>query len=86
MSSTNLTHREAEARSALLQVTHYEVELHLGEKEPTFISRTRITFTVTHTGDTFLDLRARELRSVLLNGEDITPADYILKLASPSQG
>ena len=86
MSSTNLTHREAEARSALLQVTHYEVELHLGEKEPTFISRTRITFTVTHTGDTFLDLRARELRSVLLNGEDITPADYNPKAGIPLTG
>ncbi len=63
---------EARARFDLLTVTSYDVTLDLREEE-TFTSRTVIDL-VSHSGDTFLDLKARELRAIGLDGQQL-PTD-----------
>ena len=75
MSSTNLTRSEAAERSNLITDTHYVVDLDLTEggdlDHRTFSSVTTVTFTATTAGSTFIDLRAEEITSVTLDGEDI---------------
>jgi aminopeptidase N len=63
---------EARARFDLLTVTAYDVTLDLRGEE-TFASRTVIDLT-SRGGDTFLDLKARTLESVRLDGADL-PVD-----------
>jgi len=65
----SLTHAEATERGALLRVDSYRVDLDLTTGEDTFTSVTRIVFAARSPGaDTFLDVVARGLRSVTLNG------------------
>ncbi|HLS45879.1 MAG TPA: aminopeptidase N, partial [Ornithinicoccus sp.] len=75
---SSLTRVEAEARSALLAVTAYSVDLDLtGGDNPdqeTFTSRSTIAFTAVPGASTFLDVRAVEVRSIDLNGASIDPA------------
>jgi aminopeptidase N len=77
MSSTNLTRSEAAARSDLITDVHYAVDLDLTEggdlDHRTFSSVTTVTFTATAAGSTFIDLRAEEISTVELDGEDILP-------------
>ncbi len=72
MTSTNLTRVEAEIRSRMIGDVNYDITLDLTASETTFPSTTVVTFTVVETGDTFIDLIARDLESVTLDGVDIT--------------
>ena len=65
----SLTHDEAVRRRALLDVTSYDVDLDLTGEE-TFTSRTVIRFGC-RGGQTFLDVKPRELRSVALDGSPV---------------
>ncbi|MGD7002006.1 aminopeptidase N [Corynebacterium halotolerans] len=78
MTSTNLTRTEAMARSALLDVDNYAITLDLNQGETEFGSTTVVTFTAKDTGDTFIDLRANRIHSVLLDGRDISAAALTL--------
>ncbi|MCI1256782.1 MAG: aminopeptidase N [Corynebacterium provencense] len=76
MSSTNLTRSEAAARSALISDVHYVIDLDLTDgADPgtgTFPSTTTVSFTAADDGTTFVDLRASSVRSVILDGVDVT--------------
>lgn len=74
MSSINLTQAEAEQRSRILDVHHYDIALDLTEGDKEFPSITTVSFTVKEAGDTFIDLRAASVAEVLLDGTDITAA------------
>ncbi|WP_313550465.1 aminopeptidase N [Corynebacterium sp.] len=67
MTSINLTHDEAQHRSTLINVSHYDVELDLREDKQ-FTSHTTVKFKTTATGSTFIDLRADEITEARLNG------------------
>ena len=67
MTSVNLTHDEAQHRSTLINVSHYDVELDLREDKQ-FTSHTTVKFEATATGSTFIDLRADEITEARLNG------------------
>ncbi|MEY8196184.1 aminopeptidase N [Corynebacterium pseudotuberculosis] len=72
MSSINLTQAEAEQRSLILDVHHYDIALDLTQGDKEFPSTTTVSFTVKEAGDTFIDLRAASVAEVLLDGVDIT--------------
>ena len=78
MTSTNLTRSEAADRSALIDGVHYSIVLDLTDggdlDHRTFPSSTTVTFTAAAAGSTFIDLRAATVRSVVLDGTDITAA------------
>jgi aminopeptidase N len=78
MTSTNLTRSEAADRSALIDGVHYSIVLDLTDggdlDHRTFPSSTTVTFTADAAGSTFIDLRAATVRSVVLDGTDITAA------------
>lgn len=85
MTSINLTRAEAQARSAMLKVHHYDIDLDLTGAEQ-FISRTKVDFEVTAQGSTFIDLRADELVSVRLNGAPLPTNAYEPKYGIPLSG
>jgi len=69
---TNLTRLEAEARSALIDVTGYRVELDLAQGPTSFESVSTVRFTCTEPGaSTFLDVKPQLLHRVTLNGVDV---------------
>jgi len=69
---TNLTRLEARARSALLNVTGYRVELDLAQGVTSFESCSTVRFRCTEPGaSTFLDIKPKRLQRVTLNGMDI---------------
>ena len=82
MTSTNLTQTEAAARAAMLEVSHYDISLDVtgapgttaAPGAETFRSTTTITLTAKTAGKTFLDLRAADVRSVTVDGADVTDA------------
>jgi aminopeptidase N len=69
-----LTLDEARARAEQLGVSSYDVALDLSGDDTTFISRTTIRFTVHHRGDTFLDVKPKQLLAVRLNGAPVDVA------------
>nr|WSX52411.1 aminopeptidase N [Streptomyces sp. NBC_00974] len=69
-----LTRNEAQLRAQLLDVRHYEVTLDLTTGDETFESSTVIRFAARTAGDTFLELKPDELRSVRLDGHPLDPA------------
>ncbi|WP_109474043.1 aminopeptidase N [Ornithinimicrobium cavernae] len=75
---SSLTRTDAEARSGLLDVTAYSVELDLtgGDttEHVTFGSHSTITFTAVPGASTFLDVRAVEVHAITLNGTPVDPA------------
>ncbi|QDO87750.1 aminopeptidase N [Ornithinimicrobium ciconiae] len=75
---SSLTRADAQLRAQTIAVTAYQVELDLtrGDQSdhPTFGSRSAVSFTATPGASTFLDLRAREVHSIDLNGTPIDPA------------
>ncbi|MCL2541084.1 MAG: aminopeptidase N [Nocardioidaceae bacterium] len=80
MPGTNLTRDEATARSALIDVTSYAVELDLTQAEAdgvtTFGSTTTIAFACREPGgDTFADLVGATVHEVTLNGAALDPAE-----------
>lgn len=69
MPGQNLTRAEAEERSKIATVYHYDVELNLAESDETFTSRSTIDFDAEEGASTFLDLIADEVYSLEVNGE-----------------
>ncbi|WTP56876.1 aminopeptidase N [Streptomyces phaeochromogenes] len=63
-----LTRDEAQTRAKLLDVHRYQIELDLTRGDEIFDSRTVIRFTTRADGDTFVELKPAELRSVTLDG------------------
>ncbi|MDU0315065.1 aminopeptidase N [Phycicoccus sp. M110.8] len=71
----SLTRAEARLRSELLTVERMEVDLDLDRGPETFHSRTRISFSCATPGaSTFVDVKAVELHSLVLNGEPVDVA------------
>ncbi|MFE0383542.1 aminopeptidase N [Streptomyces bungoensis] len=68
-----ITRDEAQLRAEFLDVHRYTVELDLTTGDETFESRTAITFSARSAGDTFVELKPAELRSVTLDGQPLDP-------------
>ena len=67
MTSVNLTRDEAQHRSTLINVSHYDVELDLRDDQY-FTSLTTVKFEAKDSGSTFIDLRADRITEARLNG------------------
>ena len=78
MPGTNLTRAEAEARAAIVSTETYNVVLDLTTSEETFRSTTTVTFTATAGEDTFIDLIAPTVHSIVLNGVELDPATHFV--------
>ncbi|MFJ6702587.1 MULTISPECIES: aminopeptidase N [unclassified Streptomyces] len=68
-----LTRDEAQSRAELLDVHRYTIDLDLTTGDETFDSRTVIRFTARSEGDTFVEMKPVELRSVSLDGQPLDP-------------
>ncbi|MGW2689030.1 aminopeptidase N [Streptomyces sp. NPDC001414] len=68
-----LTRDEAQSRAELLDVHRYTIDLDLTTGDETFDSRTVIRFTARSDGDTFVEMKPVELRSVSLDGHPLDP-------------
>ncbi|MDP8927140.1 MAG: aminopeptidase N, partial [Actinomycetota bacterium] len=83
ISAGNLTRVEALERAGLVSDVHYEIMLDLTVKEPStgdphevFESETTLRFSCARPGtDTFLDLSARSLERLEVNGAELRPGD-----------
>ncbi|MGB7449509.1 MAG: aminopeptidase N [Ornithinimicrobium sp.] len=74
MPGTNLTREEARARSAVITVHSYAVELDLTCGPDTFSTTTTVSFDCAQEGgESFIDLIARSVESVELNGTTLDP-------------
>ncbi|MFC7328763.1 aminopeptidase N [Marinactinospora rubrisoli] len=74
----NLTRDEARERARILDVASYDVELDLTGGDQTFASTTVIRFDCSEPGSsTFVDLVAPRVRSVVLNGRALDPAEVV---------
>ena len=77
MPGTNLTREEAQQRAAVVQPSHYIVDLDLSrESTERFASTTTIRFTATPGASTFADLVDGDISSITLNGIQLDPATY----------
>ena len=79
MPGENLTRIEAQDRRAVIDPTagsgiEYEVTLDLNRGAEVFGSRTVVRFAATPGANTFIDLIARDVREITLNGRSIDPA------------
>ncbi|KJL39872.1 aminopeptidase N [Microbacterium trichothecenolyticum] len=74
MPGENLTRIEAQERRAIVDTQSYEIALELTKGAEVFGSRTVVRFTATPGASTFIDLIAREVREITLNGRSIDPA------------
>lgn len=74
MPGENLTRIEAQERRAIVDTQSYEVALDLTKGAEVFGSRSVVRFTATPGAATFIDLIAREVREITLNGRSIDPA------------
>ncbi|MGN8552674.1 UNVERIFIED_CONTAM: aminopeptidase N [Microbacterium sp. SLM126] len=74
MPGENLTRIEAQERRAIVDTHSYEVVLDLTKGAEVFASRTVVRFSATAGADTFIDLIARDVREIILNGRAIDPA------------
>ena len=78
MPGENLTRVEAQERRAIIDPTGsgitYEISLNLTQGAEIFGSRTVVRFAATAGASTFIDLIAREVREITLNGRAIDPA------------
>ncbi|OIV37711.1 aminopeptidase N [Mangrovactinospora gilvigrisea] len=80
MPGANLAREEAQERAAMLDVDRYEVDLDLSgapdPERPAYRSVSTIRFRCSRPGaETFLDLLAPEVESVVLNGRALDPAE-----------
>ncbi|MGW9004949.1 aminopeptidase N [Brevibacterium casei] len=76
--TTNLTRDEAQSRSHLLKVKTYTVHIDVSNAESdadTFTSRTVVEFKARSDSQTFIDIIADSVSLVLINGEDLSPAE-----------
>ena len=72
----SLTLVEARERSSLVTVTSYAVELDLDRGAEVFGSHTTVRFTCAEPGSaSWVDLKARSVEAVSLNGEPLDPAE-----------
>ena len=71
MPGENLTRIEAQERRAIVDTHSYEVSLDLMRGAEIFGSRTVARFSATAGADTFIDLIARDVRAITLNGRDV---------------
>ncbi|MHC2998960.1 aminopeptidase N [Microbacterium sp. HJ5] len=71
MPGENLTRIEAQERRAIVDTHSYEVALDLTKGDEVFASRTVVRFSATAGADTFIDLIARDVREITLNGRTI---------------
>ncbi|MFI5778888.1 aminopeptidase N [Nocardia sp. NPDC051570] len=81
MAAPNLTREQAITRAATVEVENYRIELDLSDQlvEPgggIFRSRSTITFTARPGADTFIDIVAEGIRSVVLNAVPVEVVGY----------
>ncbi|MGF3055340.1 aminopeptidase N [Microbacterium sp. YY-01] len=74
MPGENLTRVEATERRTVVETQSYEVSLDLTKGDEVFGSRSVVRFSATPGASTFIDLIAREVREVTLNGEPLDPS------------
>ncbi|MFT4156537.1 MAG: aminopeptidase N [Microbacterium sp.] len=73
MPGENLTRIEAQERRDVIDTHSYAIALDLTKGEEVFGSRSVVHFTATPGSFTFIDLIAREVREISLNGEQLDP-------------
>lgn len=73
MPGENLTRIEAQERRDIIDTQSYEVSLDLTKGAEVFGSRSVVRFTATPESLTFIDLIARDVREISLNGEQLDP-------------
>lgn len=74
MPGENLTRSEAQERRAIVDTSAYEIALDLTTGAEVFRTRTVIRFTAVEGASTFVDLIARDVHEITLNGRAIDPA------------
>ena len=74
MPGENLTRIEAQERRAVVDTQSYEIALDLTAGDEVFTSRSTVRFTATDGASTFIDLIARDVREITLNGRTLDPA------------
>ncbi|WP_435527368.1 aminopeptidase N [Microbacterium aurantiacum] len=74
MPGENLTRLEAQERRAIVDTASYDVVLDLTTGPEVFGSRTTVRFAATPGASTFIDLIARDVREITLNGRPIDAA------------
>ncbi|WP_345750383.1 aminopeptidase N [Microbacterium rhizophilus] len=74
MPGENLTRIEAHERRAVIDTRSYEVALDLTKGAEVFGSRSVVRFAATPGSATFIDLIAREVREITLNGRELDPS------------
>ena len=74
MPGENLTRIEAQERRAIVDTHEYDVHLDLTRGDEVFGSVTTVRFAAAEGASTFIDLIARTVNSVTLNGRTIDPA------------
>ncbi len=70
----NLTRIEAQERRAIVETQSYEIALDLTKGAEVFGSKTLVRFTAQEGASTFIDLIARDVRSIELNGRALDAA------------
>lgn len=76
MPGQNLTRDEAAARSAVVTTDSYAVALDLTTGPETFRTVTTVEFGAQEGAETFIDLIAPSVESIILNGESLDPAEH----------
>ena len=74
MPGENLTRIEAQERRAIVDTQTYDIVLDLTTGAEVFRSRSTVRFTATEGASTFIDLIARTVHSITLNGRSIDPS------------
>ncbi|WP_308490987.1 aminopeptidase N [Microbacterium terrisoli] len=74
MPGENLTRIEAQERRAIVDTQEYDVALDLTQGPEVFRSTTTVRFAATEGASTFIDLIAREVHAITLNGRSLDPA------------
>lgn len=75
MPGQNLTRIEAQERRAIVDTQSYDIALDLTTGPDVFRSRTVVRFTGVDGASTFIDLIARDVREITLNGVALDPAE-----------
>ncbi|USQ75458.1 aminopeptidase N [Ornithinimicrobium cryptoxanthini] len=76
MPGKNLTRDEAAARSAIVSTDSYAVSLDLTTGPDTFGTVTTVQFRATEGAESFIDLCAPSVSSIVLNGESLDPVEH----------
>ena len=77
MPGENLTRQEAQARSEILKVDSYMVEVNLTENPKVFPYVSTVTFACSTEGaETFIDAITASVESIELNGLNLDPSEY----------